>query len=227
MQGKRFGSKTKRGVKLTTFDDKIWVPDKLTEGIVDWYHENFEHPGREGMINTVGKNFKWKGMMAQIKKLILEYKDCQRFKIMGMKKYDKIPLQEEEKDKTEPWQTVHVDTVGPWPVEFQLKKLKVIQTVDIIALTAADWVTHWLEIWPVQDQTAKLAACAFDVRWLCRFLHPEEVVHDNGREFVGFEFQELLVSYGIKAMLMTVCNPQSNSPIERMHLVMGDILRTK
>eukprot|EP00957_Ditylum_brightwellii_P202392 15329968-Ditylum_brightwellii.AAC.1 len=34
-QGKRFGSKTERGVKLTTFDGKIWVLDELTEGIVD------------------------------------------------------------------------------------------------------------------------------------------------------------------------------------------------
>eukprot|EP00957_Ditylum_brightwellii_P054680 4142887-Ditylum_brightwellii.AAC.2 len=125
-QGKRFGSKTKRGVKLIMFNDKIWVSDKLTEGIVDWYHENLEHPGREGTINAVDKNFKWKGMTTQIEKLVLECKDCQHFKITGIKKYDKIPLQEEEKDKTEPWQTVHIDTVGPWPVEFQPKKLKVI-----------------------------------------------------------------------------------------------------
>eukprot|EP00957_Ditylum_brightwellii_P124926 9523671-Ditylum_brightwellii.AAC.1 len=69
IQGKRFGSKTKRGVKLTTFDGKIWVPDELTEGIVEWYHENLEHPGREGMINAVSKNFKWKGLTAQIEKL--------------------------------------------------------------------------------------------------------------------------------------------------------------
>eukprot|EP00957_Ditylum_brightwellii_P207184 15351875-Ditylum_brightwellii.AAC.1 len=82
-QGKRFGSKTKRGVKLTTFDDKIWVPGELTEGSIDWYHENLEHPGREGMIHAVGKNFKWKGMTARFKKLILECKDHQCFKITG------------------------------------------------------------------------------------------------------------------------------------------------
>eukprot|EP00957_Ditylum_brightwellii_P039808 3014006-Ditylum_brightwellii.AAC.1 len=51
-QGKRFGSNTKRGVKLTTFDGKIWVPDELTEGIVDCYHENLEHLGRKEMISA-------------------------------------------------------------------------------------------------------------------------------------------------------------------------------
>eukprot|EP00957_Ditylum_brightwellii_P155376 11827860-Ditylum_brightwellii.AAC.1 len=52
-------------------------------------------------------------------------------------------------------------------------------------------------------------------------------MHDNWGKFVGFKFQELLVSYGIKLMPMTVPNPQSNSPIEQMYLVMEGILRTK
>jgi len=55
---------------------------------------------------------------------------------------------------------------------------------------------------------------------------PARVVYDNGAEFTGQEFQELLDSYGIKAVSTTVRNPKSNGVIERVHLTMGDMLRT-
>ena len=49
---------------------------------------------------------------------------------------------------------------------------------------------------------------------------------DNGGEFVGREFQELLSSYGIKHEPTTNLNPRSNGVKERMHLTMTDMLRT-
>jgi hypothetical protein len=42
----------------------------------------------------------------------------------------------------------------------------------------------------------------FDSEWLCRYPRPRRVMFDNGTEFTGGEFKELLDSYGIKAMLM-------------------------
>jgi len=43
---------------------------------------------------------------------------------------------------------------------------------------------------------------------------------------MGQEFQDLLDSYGIKPVPTTVKNPRSNGVIERVHLTMGDMLRT-
>ena len=63
--------------------------------------------------------------------------------------------------------------------------------------------------------------------WLCRYPCPKQVIFDNGGESTGREFQELLDSYGIKAIPTTVKNLRANSHVERMHLTMGDILRTK
>jgi transposase InsO family protein len=55
---------------------------------------------------------------------------------------------------------------------------------------------------------------------------PAKVVFDHAAEFTGQEFQKLLKSYGIKAVPTTVRNPRSNGIIKRVHLTMGDILRT-
>ena len=66
----------------------------------------------------------------------------------------------------------------------------------------------------------------FDSHYLCRYPRPVEVVFDQGSEFKS-EFAELLLSYGIKAVPTTVRNPAANAIIERTHLTMGDMLRTK
>jgi hypothetical protein len=60
----------------------------------------------------------------------------------------------------------------------------------------------------------------------CRSARLARVIFNNGSEFVGQEFQELLESYGIKPVPTTAKNPKSNGVIEGVHLTMGDMLRT-
>ena len=50
-------------------------------------------------------------------------------------------------------------------------------------------------------------------------------MHDNGGEFLGQEFLEVLTQYGIKDVLTTVKNPQANAICERMHQTVADVLR--
>ena len=60
----------------------------------------------------------------------------------------------------------------------------------------------------------------------CRYPRLRKVIHDNGFEFTGYEFQEMCSSYGVKLQLKTVTTLRSNSVAERMHLTMGYMLRT-
>ena len=69
-------------------------------------------------------------------------------------------------------------------------------------------------------------ATLFGNEWLSRYPRPRRVVHDNGGEFVGYKFQELLDNYGILSVPITVKNPRANSLVERLHLSMRDMLRT-
>ena len=66
----------------------------------------------------------------------------------------------------------------------------------------------------------------FDNQYLCQYPRPKQVIFDQGSEFKS-EFHELLASYGIQAVPTTIKNPQANAIIERVHLTMGDMLRTK
>ena len=51
-------------------------------------------------------------------------------------------------------------------------------------------------------------------------------MHDNGGEFIGWEFQTLLQKSNIRDKPTTSYNPQANSICERMHQTVGNVLRT-
>jgi transposase InsO family protein len=59
---------------------------------------------------------------------------------------------------------------------------------------------------------------AFHNNWLCRYPRPIQVTFDNGSEFKSV-FKEMRDNLGTKY------NPQGNSVIERIHQVMGNMLR--
>ena len=50
-------------------------------------------------------------------------------------------------------------------------------------------------------------------------------LHDNGSEFIGHDFQFLLLNAGIKAVNTTSVNPQSNGIIESVHCSIGATIR--
>ena len=52
---------------------------------------------------------------------------------------------------------------------------------------------------------------------LSRYPRPVCVIYDQGNEFLGYEFQQMLHSNGIKSNLSTVKNPMSNAIVEQLH----------
>jgi transposase InsO family protein len=88
-----------------------------------------------------------------------------------------------------------------------------------------DPTTGWFEIKEMKDQSSEAAMEAFDDTWLSRYPRPEYIGFDNGKEYKKM-FKQLINNYGIKPKPITTYNPQSNGIIERVHLVLGDALRT-
>jgi len=60
---------------------------------------------------------------------------------------------------------------------------------------------------------------------LCQYPRPEHVIHENGNEVLGAEFQEMLHSFDIAPKPTTVKNPQANSVIKQVHLKIRDRYR--
>ena len=90
-----------------------------------------------------------------------------------------------------------------------------------------DQATNWLEIKAITSKDSKTVAKALDDEWLCRYPRPNSCIHDQGTEFKGAEFQEMLLSYGIQSRMITVENPQANGVLERVHQTISNMIRTK
>jgi hypothetical protein len=61
------------------------------------------------------------------------------------------------------------------------------------ALTMIDSVTNLAELIRVPNTTARAAAAAFEVGWLLRYPQPVRLIHDQGTEFTGEDFQALVL----------------------------------
>ena len=177
------------------------------------------------MVNTIGQTFAWKGLATSVADHVDTCNSCQRNKHTNKKAYGKLPLVPALRNK-EPWQTVHVDCGGPWKIRFECEETKKILTFDIHVIGMVDASTNWCEVARIQTASSIAVAKAVDLNWFSRYPHPLECVHDNGKEFTGIEFQELLISYGVKAKPSTVKNPQANAIVERIFGTLEEQIRT-
>ena len=123
--------------------------------------------------------------------------------------------------KSAPWSEVATDCIGPWVIELHGGR-----EYSLRALTTIDVTTSLLEIEPILTQTAAECARAFENGWLSRYPRPVHVIHDQGSEFMGSAFQDLLRRARIKSVPTTARNPQGNSIIEAVHKSVGQVLRT-
>lgn len=86
-------------------------------------------------------------------------------------------------------------------------------------------MTNLVEMIRIRDKTSKHVAEQFANVWLARYPRPNKCVHDNGGEFKGPEFQQLLSQVGTEDKPTTAKNPQSNAVCERMHQTVANVLR--
>jgi hypothetical protein len=201
---------------IVYFKGKIYIPTSLRAHILTWYHEMLCHPGQTRMEGTLRAHFTWKGLKNDVKRQVQDCRICQKYK-KQQKKYGKLPP---KKAEAKPWKYVCVNLVGPY------KATTPSGEKTLHAITMIDPATSWFEIAEIPDKTSETVSLTFDREWLCRYPCPRRCIYDKGAEFIAKDFKKLLKSYGIKKRPITTKNPQANAIIERVHQVLGNMLRT-
>ena len=97
----------------------------------------------------------------------------------------------------------------------------------MVCTTFIDPATGWFEIKevPLVDQSSARISKLFDEVWLARYPRPRKVIYDNGSEFKR-NFQPLLKDFAVKPTCISIKNPQANAIVERIHQVVGSMLKT-
>ena len=87
---------------------------------------------------------------------------------------------------------------GPWEIVIDSK------THKLYALTMIDTVTNLVELSHVASTKASDAATQLEITWLMRYPRPVYIIHDQGTEFTGKNFQWLIRVYGIQNVPMVL-----------------------
>ena len=195
---------------------KICIPTALLQNTVEWFHRILGHAGSTRVYDSIRARFHHPQLKSTIEAFCANCRVCKEHKLQGAGYGELAP-----RDVTQwPWSEVHVDLIGPWNVT--------VNNIDVQfkALTCIDPVTNLVELVRVENATSAHIAQQFQNCWLSRYPWPFRCVHDNGSEFIGWEFQQLLEQCAIADSPTTSRNPQSNAVCERMHQTVGNVLRT-
>lgn len=136
----------------------------------------------------------------------------------GIRGYGKVPVKDVE---TEPWKDVALDLSGPWKTTLNKNQ------VSFHALTMIDVFTGWIEIIPIKSKTAQHISNLIEQEWLRRYPRPSRFIFDQGGEFDNQYLYLLLRKWHVKPEPTTVKNPRANAIVERVHRIMGDMLRAQ
>lgn len=198
-------------------DDREWkicLTEAMLLPMVKWYHAYLGHVGQTRLLHTMGMRYHHEYLRRTIDRFVCDA--CQHHKVGG-RQYGHMGSRDVSGN---PWHEVCVDLIGPWTVKVHNR------VYEFDALTAIDPVTNLTEIIQIQKKTSEHITHKFFLSWIARYPRPLRCVHDNGGEFLGWEFQNLLSDLGVDSAPTTSRNPQSNAICERMHQTVGNILRT-
>jgi len=196
---------------------RIIVPQSLTGRLMKWYHTTLVHPGVHRLYNTLRQHYTWPKMLEQIRQYTKHCEPCQKGK-RGLRGMGKLPMKDVE---TEPWKDIAVDLSGPWKALIDKKEV-IFHTFTII-----DVFTGWVEIIPITTKKSEVISDLFVQEWLRRYPRPSRVIFDSGGEFDCRSFHTICLMWHIKPEPITVKNPRANAIVERMHRVLGDMLRVQ
>jgi transposase InsO family protein len=207
------------GEQLICYKDRIYVPKALQKHVVEWYHTYLMHPGETRLEASIAQHLYWPNIRQLVQQTVKSCPTCQKAKGKRLK-YGHLPAQQVA-EGSQPWEKLCVDTIGPYQIRRKGKKTLVFKAVTMI-----DPATGWFEMQQLKTKKADEVANAIETTWLTRYPWPQEITYDAGTEFKA-EFQSMISEeYHIKPKPITVRNPQANAVIERIHGVVGDMMRT-
>ncbi|KXJ07253.1 Uncharacterized protein K02A2.6 [Exaiptasia diaphana] len=146
----------------------------------------------------------WPNINQQLEMVAKSCSGCQQ----NQKMPSKVPLHPWEW-ATFPWQRIHIDFAGPFK--------------DSMFFVVVDAHSKWPEVIPMKSTTSSKTIEVLR-NLFARFGIPEQLVSDNGPQFVSDEFQTFMKSNGIRHITSAPYHPATNGLAERNtpHLTTGE-----
>lgn len=169
------------------------------------------HLGFHKTWSKVKTRFVWNNMYLITRNWVNSCSTCAAKKQLLKTKMPLIPLKAAEK----PFELVGVDVLGPLPITKQGHKYIVVFT---------DYLTKWVEAFPVAETTANTIAKLLINEIIARHSAPIRLLSDQGRNFLSQVVKEVCNMFEIQKINTTAYHPQTNGLTERFNKALCTIL---
>lgn len=173
--------------------NRVVIPSSLQERVLSELHDG--HPGVVRMKAVARSYVWWPTIDKHIEQLCSACLGCQQSGHMPKS----APVHPWEWPST-PWQRVHVDFAGPF--------------MNSMFLIVIDAHSKWPEVFPMRSTTTTLTIDLLRDLF-ARHGIPQQLVSDNGPQFVSEEFRLFMKQNGIRHSTSSPYHPRTNGQAER------------
>jgi hypothetical protein len=186
--------------------DRIYVPLCLRAWILRKYHglPVGGHAGRRRTFTTIAKRYYWSGMRKDVRRWIRSCHICASRKTPRPCRHGEPGI---VSDAPRPWHTVGIDLV---------QACATTSEGYTYILSCYDLHSRWVVAVPLRDKSAHTVGQALWEHVLCKFGPPDNILSDDGREFVNAGFRYVAERWGICLRTTGGYQPQA-LPTERWH----------
>eukprot|EP00731_Ephydatia_muelleri_P025536 Em0017g619a len=198
-----------RKLELTLQDDcvlwgtRVVIPKRLQAPILEELHK--DHAGI-CRIKALARSYVWwPGLDREVEQLVASCLPCQ-----SVKNAPSVAPLHPWLWPAKPWQRIHVDFAGP------VEKRMLMVVVDAHS--------KWPEVIEMTSTTSELTIQALRGLFAVHGL-PDQLVSDNGPQFVSKEFQRFMKENGVQHTRCAPYHPSSNGLAERFVQTLKNALR--
>lgn len=182
---------------------RVIVPKKWQEAVLSELHAT--HPGIQRMRSLARSHVWWPGLEGDIDRVVKSCKACQE-----VKQPPAIAPLHPWVWPGRPWTRIHVDFAGPF--------------LGSSYLVVVDAYSKWPEVWQMSNTTsAKIIEVLRHLFATCGI--PEQLVSDNGPQFVSDDFAMFLKQNRVKHIKCAPYHPSSNGLAERFVRTFKEAMR--
>lgn len=198
----------------TSADWRIVVPKDKRLAILKQCHDDplSAHGGRHKTIDRVSREYYWPKMYEYITRYVQKCEVCCATKASNT--IQRTPMGDRiVADHL--WQTIYIDFVGPLPRS---------KGGFSYLLVVVDAFSKFVHIHPLRVATAKGVIRFLQENIFLKFGVPDQIVSDNGSQFVSSEYQTFLKQYGVHPFYVSRYHPQANAA-EAANKTIGNAIR--
>ena len=195
------------------YNDRIVIPKKLVESVLKACHDDIGggHLGRKKTWYKVKERYYWRTMYGDVHDWVSSCSFCSARKNPLPNRAPLMPINEAVK----PFDMVGVDILGPLPVTTKGNKYILVFT---------DYLTRWVEAFPMKNMEAKTVAKIFIDEIVTRFSAPIKLLSDQGTQFMSKLVKETCEYMSTQKLNTTAYHPQTNGVTERFNKTICQLL---